>query len=95
MPENAKRRLRGEGAAGGDGANVRTIVTADADPARELAAFTGCPCGCRSSAWYADPDCVTRRPMPEPVDWPVSNVEQLGLVPHNRSTCSSCRAVAS
>jgi hypothetical protein len=85
MPENAERRPRQEGGAGGDAGNVGLIVAA--------AASTGCPCGCRRSAWYADPDCVTRQPMPAAHDWPVSSVELLGLIPHHRRTCSSCQAV--
>jgi hypothetical protein len=37
MPENAKRRLRGEGAAGGDGANVRNSLTAARDVVADMA----------------------------------------------------------
>src|SRR5712691_7921231 len=70
-------------------------LQAHGEVAGELRRWAGCPCGCRRTPWFDDPDCITQRPVPEPHGWPVSSVEILGLIPHNKATCSSCRAVTS
>lgn len=36
----------------------------------ETVPLTGyCPCGCCSTPWFDDADCVRHRPLGRPVDW--------------------------
>lgn len=54
----------------------------------------GCPCGCRSTRWYDDAECIRNEPLPAARDWPAIDVRDLGLEPHDRSHCGRCSAVA-
>ena len=63
-------------------------------PAQRWRQRIGCPCGCESRLPFVDdPDCVRRLPTPEPREWGGYDVVTLGLAPHVRDNCVSCRAV--
>lgn len=58
--------------------------------------LTGCPCGCMTKLpWLDDPDCSRHKLVAPPRPAGEYDVLVLGLVPHDRTTCPQCRAVAS
>lgn len=69
----------------------RAEVVSTVAQARDI----GCPCGCLTRPGFDDPGCIRHRPRPAPQAWPVYDVRQLGLAPHDRAICARCKAVAS
>lgn len=93
MAETAGRRLGRGGVPDDDhgGGYVPASITA----ARPWRRMTGCPCGCMTRLpWLDDPDCIRHRPL-RIIEYTGYDVAGLGLVPHDRTACPHCRAVAS